>query len=367
MNTKKKILIEILLIFTIFFCQFRVSATSTGDLWNKYWNRRYEIVINNSTLLLETEPENPEYNVIMGRALLDTFQFEKALPYLERANRLAEDKGRFRAMALFYLARYHYYRANYKQSEKFLKECVELDYDKTSLLLRFSPKDFIDIYGYDTTFEGYSVEESEHFIYFFKNNKKDKEIQQVIKETEASFRRINYYFKGELPMKLRYYVYDSMSNIKIHGRGDYTSNFAIAENCIIHSIPSTAAHEITHIISYYANDNYFDRGLFISEGVASYFGFDIDSERRLRVARHYIKEKGIEDISVKKIWLNFLDYPDEVSYWVAAAFVDFLIKEDEEKFRKLIKRQKYRNAKVIYGDQLDILIEEFERELLEEG
>ena len=75
----------------ILFCQSYVLAGALQDFWSNYYNEEYEKAFDSALLLLEEEPDNPEYNLLMGRTLTDSFRFEKALPYLEKANNHSKD------------------------------------------------------------------------------------------------------------------------------------------------------------------------------------------------------------------------------------------------------------------------------------
>jgi hypothetical protein len=73
-----------------------------------------------------------------------------------------------------------------------------------------------------------------------------------------------------------------------------------------------------------------------------------------------------KQIAIKDCWTAGEKYVDEILYPLSGLFVKELIDNfGKEKFLELFKNQTYENAKLIFGNKLDTMIEELEKRACE--
>ena len=115
---------------------------------------------------------------------------------------------------------------------------------------------------------------------------------------------------------------------------------------------------MAHVISHFAVKS---KGItaFINEGTATCF--DLSNRNKTEMAKLARKKS---DISIIDIWKSdriFREIDPNSAYAISGAFVEFLIKEGgKENFLKLLSDQSYENAKVIYGNDLERIVKNFE-------
>ena len=125
-----------------------------------------------------------------------------------------------------------------------------------------------------------------------------------------------------------------------------------------HNRPNqTPGHEIAHSISHWSQAQSI-KTRFINEGIGVCFD-QIDSARLQRAQESY----KTQPVSIREMWQEDNQRKGDLSYAIAGAFVEFLIQTNKEKFLKLVENQTYENAKVLYGEQLDQLIDTFLKKL----
>lgn len=88
----------------------------------------------------------------------------------------------------------------------------------------------------------------------------------------------------------------------------------------------------------------------------------MNNDDKFKIAKEVYK---IHPIDIKKTWQENLEIDEDILYPISGAFVQYLIKYDKEKFLTLNDNQTYENAKKIYGDKIDSLINDFTATLKE--
>ncbi|MBU0474730.1 MAG: hypothetical protein KKF62_11260 [Bacteroidetes bacterium] len=69
-------------------------------------------------------------------------------------------------------------------------------------------------------------------------------------------------------------------------------------------------------------------------------------------------------ISIGEIWANWKNYPDDLTYPLSGLFVKELIdKFGKEKFIEFFGNQNYENEKLVFGEELDEVIKDFENKI----
>lgn len=339
-------------------CLSSISAETIEDFIKLYNEGKIEQeqIIETTLNLLKDDPDNAKYNLILGAIYTDTFQFKKAIPYLKKIslnNVNNEEKLLFKAETLRYLGSCYYYLGNYTQSKAHLVESIELNARED---LTDKSLDLMELYGFNELFENGPIIESEHFIFHFQHSTKVQNMESYVQKREEAFRKINQFFKSKIPTKMNYYIYNSNVNIFSIPIG-----FAMRKQGIIHALYNqSVGHEMTHVISYYY-DKFIKKAGLIEEGMAVHF--NQTNQNKMQLAKNRFKQNGIKHISIIELWNNWTENP--LTYSIAGAFVKYLIDhEGEEKFKLIIANQSYQNAKYVYGDNLDVLINNIEEELL---
>jgi tetratricopeptide (TPR) repeat protein len=334
------------------------QALSTEDLNRLFTERKYEEIVQETSKMLAAEPDNPVLNLAAGRALADLKQYQKALPYLKRADREFPEKQRWiQGWALGYLGLCEYMTGDYRKAKTDLAAAVALN--ATANSAQFA-RNYQKLFSFDEYYNNWKMVESERFVFHFQPSAMGN-IAEFIRDREEAFATINRFFGSRVPQRIHFYVYHS--DAKLRERFGKESGFAYPAYFFIHSqYFFSIGHEITHVISYYYDTPPQRRDL-INEGMAVYF--DLTGENKLEMARYQLKKHRIEAFSLVRLWQDWKWLPNTVSYPVAGAFVKFLIeREGEAKFKRLIVDQRYENAQAVYGPQkLDALIREFEAEL----
>ncbi|MDX2432825.1 MAG: hypothetical protein QNK35_17940, partial [Bacteroides sp.] len=88
--------------------------------------------------------------------------------------------------------------------------------------------------------------------------------------------------------------------------------------------------------------------------------FDMSNNNRKQTVSNYLKNNG-ESIDIRDVWSNWNKYPQELSYPLAGLFVTALIEGfGRDEFLSFFPNQTYENARAVFGEDLDVMIEEFE-------
>lgn len=343
------------LTFIFFIICFVVNAQSPQEqeLGNLYTSGELNQVIAKANEYLKTDPDNVNYQVILGRALTDIGNYKEAISHLQFA--VANDNSWRKAWGLGYLGTCYYMLSDFEKSESALKSSINLNATKNAT--KFSARR-VGIFGYDSFYDSWTIKESKNIRFHFQNMS-DYEIQRYMESRENAFEEINTFFESSLPKKIDFFVWNSRDDAKQIVLRDL--GFAEPSCCIIHSyFKQSRGHELTHVLSHYTS-GISTKTRFINEGTA--VCFDLSDQNRLKKVKYWIRTND-KKIEIKEIWKNGRDYPEEILYPLAGLFVQELIDEyGKEKFLEFFKNQTYENAQVVYGMELFMFIKEFESKI----
>jgi len=328
--------------------------SSLEELWKLYRFHNYKLVIEKATPLLNVESNNINFNLLLGRTYADMGDYEDAIPYLNRA---IENDNYFsgRKVKVFgYLGTCYFMLQKYDNSKDALKKGINLSVNENesdNLHTMYS------LFGFDEFYENWKVIETDSFRFHFQNMS-DIEIKKYISLREKAYKLINSFFNSKLPKKIDFFVWESRKDAKNILKSNL--GFSKPDFCIVHSYyQQTIGHEMTHIISNYTSD-ILKKTRFINEGTA--VCFDQSNHDRLKEVKDWIK-KNHKQIVIKDYWENGEKY-NERFYPLSGLFVKELIDNfGKEKFLEFFKNQTYENAKIVFGDKLDIVIQEFENKI----
>jgi tetratricopeptide (TPR) repeat protein len=325
------------------------------ELSNLYISKKLDQVIDKANEYLKSDPENLDYNLILGRALIDKANYKEAIPHLQFVVDNDKDNTWRKAWGLGYLGTCYYMLSDFEKSEFALKSCIDLNATKN--VANYSDRR-VGIFGYDEFFKSWTIKESKNIRFHFQNMS-DQEIKLYIESREKAFNEINKFFNSTLPKKIDFFVWSSRDDAQriIHKN----LGFAEPSYCIIQAyFGQTEGHELTHVISHYTS-TITEKTRFINEGTA--VCFDQTNQYRINKIKYWISTND-KKIEIKDIWKNGKEYPDEILYPLAGRFVQELIEKfGKDKFLELFKNQTYENAQLIYGMELFMFIKEFENKI----
>ncbi|WP_163714611.1 tetratricopeptide repeat protein [Mangrovibacterium lignilyticum] len=347
-----------LIITTIFVLTSLVSFGQSpvlDDLWKLYGSRDYDKVIEKAKPHLDNDSIKVDLNLLLGRTYADKADFKTAIPFLEYTVNNTPDNSWRKAWALGYLGACQFMLQNYNDSRKVIKECFDLNTTKNVSRYAYSK---ILLFGFDDFYKDWKIVESEHFRFHFQHMD-DSDIESYIASREAAFQNINIFFDSELPKKIDFFVWNSKEDAKELLRTNL--GFADPHFCIVHShYQQTIGHEMTHVISNYSTNMIQKTGL-INEGTS--VCFDQTNQDKEQIVKDWLKNND-KKLTISDIWTNWKNYPDELTYPLAGLFVKELIDNfGKEQFIEFFSNQTYDNAKSVFGDKLDKLINDFENEI----
>lgn len=349
--TKKIITLFFLTIGLFSFAQTE-KVKELADLFN---SGSIEQAISRSEEYLQDEPQNLDYLIVLGMAYAENREYEKAIPSLEYIVENDKENSWRKGWALAYLGTCYYMLSDIERSQRSIDSCLRLNATKKSYEFAKVTKALL---GYGKFYDDWKIRKSEHFIFHFQGIL-DSETQSFVQKRETAYIAINEFFNSKLPKRIDYYVWNSRA--KANRALKTRHGFARPAYCIVHSFyRQTIGHEMTHIISYYSTKVTNKTGL-INEGIAVYF--DMSKNNYEQIVLDWVKKKN-KKIDIKVIWSDWESYPYKLTYPLSGLFVKELIDEfGKEKFLDFFKDQSYENAKYVFGDKLDVLIEEFEKKV----
>jgi len=326
-----------------------------NDLWKLYNSHEYKSAIDKAKTLLENEQNNVDLNLVIGRSYTDLGEFKNAIVFLESVVTSDNHNTWRKAWALSYLGTCYFMSQDYKNSESSLNECIKLNATKNATNNAYGQS---LLFGFNDFFKTWKIIESDNFRFHFQNMN-DTEMEKYVSKREKAFIEINDFFKSTIPKKIDFYVWESREDAKRILRSNV--GFARPNLCIVHShFQQTIGHEMTHVILNFSTKITNKTGL-INEGTAVYF--DQTNQNKEKIVKDWLKTND-KKITINEIWTNFSDYPDALTYPLSGLFIKELIDNfGREKFMDFFSNQTYDNAKLVFGEKLDKVIEDFENKI----
>lgn len=342
-------ILSILLLASVF---ANAQSSEMEQLGKLYMSGNFEETIKRATEYLSTDKDNIDYKLLLGRALTDYGEFEEAIPHLKYSAENDQYNSWRKAWARGYLGSCYYMVSDYEKSKSEFEACINLN--ATSNATNYASNRILQ-FGYDKFFNDWKVVDSDNFRFHFQEMD-DSDIKVYVNSREKAFQEINDFFNSRVPKKIDFFVWDSRDDAKkiLHAN----LGFADPNYCVVHShFNQTRGHEMTHVISNYLAKNMVKTSL-INEGTS--VCFDLSNQDKEKIVKEWI-EKNDKKINIKDMWVNWQNYPEELSYPLSGAFVKTLIDTfGEEEFLTFFTDQRYENAKEVFGDEIDVLIEDFE-------
>lgn len=347
----------------VFLILLFVSVLSFGqrpeslELIKLHESGKYEEAINKALEYLKVEPKYITFHLVLGQVYTDIFEYKKAITHLEFTVENDSLNSFKKAIALEYLGICNFMLSDYEKSEDNLDKCIKLNARKTITDEAIRKK---ELFGYNKFYEDWKIIETNNFRFHFQKMK-DSEIQLYMKSREEAFKLINTFFNSSIPKKIDFFVWNSKTAAKEVLKTNL--GFSKPNFCIVHTYyQQTIGHEMTHVISNYTSD-ISNKTRFINEGTA--VCFDQSNNDRLKQIKDWIASNN-KQIVIKDYWANGEKYAEEILYPLSGLFVKELIDNfGKEKFLEFFKNQTYENAKLVFGDKLDNVIQELENKINE--
>lgn len=295
---------------------------------------------------------------VMGRAYVAMGRFSDAVVVLERVlSHRDSNPGWVTAWAWRTLGEAFYMTGRTAEAKKRLDSAIASNATKNVVN---DARGFEALVGMNDYYRDWKVVETPGLILHFRPDTRVENTAAFARERQAAFDSMQTFFHAELPKKIDIFVWNDTIEIPESRTG--TGGFAKPPLPLVHTRDfQTPGHEIAHIVSHYAVESRAKTAL-INEGTA--VCFDMTSRDKLKTAVDAAKGG---DVSVRKLWESDRDFRaagDELTYPVAGAFVEQLIKAGgRDTFLQFLPDQTYAHAQAVYGDELGRIIAGFEEKL----
>ncbi len=333
-------------------------------LWDLYKQGQFEEVELQGKALLNTGTESGSILLAVGRSLADLLRPSEALFFLQRAMASDHQKTWVYAWAQVYLGKCRYDLDEVELAREAWVLARDCGATKNATNEAIS---YLNYMGLSESFAKWPIQESEHFLFHFSPRLIDVDRELFAQQHELVYNYVTTWFGGGPDRKIRFFIWQDQE--EAHQAGIPQLGFSLAENYLIHArVDQTVGHEMTHVISHHAVNPVLKTGL-INEGAAVFFDgtrrnwMQLAKESRLAQA----ERRGFDDLvplSIMALWEDWDLQTIDVSYPVAGAFVNMLIKKGgRDRFLEAFVDHSPEYFKAIYGDELSAWIKEFNIEL----
>ena len=337
-----------------------ISAFAFGQqkgidfLWELHESQEYEKVIEHVKPIIGSKTLDIELNLILGSAYTEKGDYETAIKYLKFTIRNAK-KDWQKAWAYGYLGICYFLLEDFENAKHNLNTCYGLKAHKDICLLAYI--NLIHM-GFSDFYQTWETQDEEHFRFHFqKKNARYK--KNYIETYQKKFNTINQFFQTDLPKKIDFFVWHSRSEAEtVLQREVALSKPAM---CVIHSHYKQSPNDvITYILSHFAVD-FIQKSYFINDGVIMYF--EKKKKPYLKQIKRWLKNNS-KKITIQEVWENWGEYSSELTQPLSGLFVEQLITTfGRDKFMEFFREQTYENARIVFGEELDVLIIKLENEL----
>lgn len=335
------------LIYFLFFLfiVLPVKAQDLAKLWEKYFQKEYNVVLDQAIPLLKEYPSNMELSLLIGRSYTDNKNFNQAIPYLKKVIDNDADRSN-KAWSMAYLGQCYYYNDSTDLARKYLNSCIKLNATKNATNYAINILEYFSISQF---YDSWAIFDTNNIRFHFQNPHYNEEYIKLMSKTHDD---LNKFFEAQTPKKIDIYIWENPDEAKTKLKME----LAIARYstiCIHTTYKNTKGHELTHILCFYGLNPKKINNL-ISEGIAVYF--DQTFRNRMKVAQEFLDGKKIDVID---LWTNPSNYSGEYYYPVGGALLDFLMKNGTQyQIKEVLKDQSIDNAKNVYPN-FEILMEDF--------
>jgi len=342
----------------VFFCIATIcNGQSFEELGKQYAQGNFDYVIQKGKELLNSEPDEPQVNMLIGRALADQGNFTTAIPYLTKAAESQTLSKWINSWSFGYLGSCYFMTGQFAKAKEALQETLNLNATKNSNKYAFKRT---LLFGTASFYDDWTTDSTEQIIFHFQNEELLSKAS-FMKRRQEALENILTSFPSELPKKIDFFVWESSQDAKkILGRN---LGFSDPWYLVIHSRKNqTTGHELTHVVfDHSIRPN--SKSRFINEGIATFY--DQTNRNRMKLAKEAFSAYG-QELTIQELWRNGIKYPEYLVYAVGAAWIEYCFKKlPKEQFELLLKNQTYDEALDLLDSNLTSTLATFESELLE--
>jgi tetratricopeptide (TPR) repeat protein len=304
----------------------------------------------------ERAPGNPGANLRAGGMLIRAAEYDRALPFLMRVTTLDSAELWQRGWANVQLGRARLALGDSTAARQDLARALSLQAGRNT---EAEAAALLTKVGGHPAVSGWSYVRTPHLRVHFPPRSRVEDLRVHSRRLEQAYTRLSRFF-GELPGTADVYVWNSTQEAEpVVFR---TLGFARPEYLLVHMrYEQTLGHELAHLFSYHAGHTT-RRTRFVDEGTS--VAFNLSGANLMREARVAVRLHGADELTVERLWDDRSAVPEPILYPIAGAFIERLIHEGgRDAFMRLLERQTLDNARRIYGDRLDRIIADFERDL----
>lgn len=333
-------------------------------LWDLYKQGQFEDVVFQGKALLNTGTESGAILLAVGRSLTDLNKQDEAQFFLQRAIVADYQKSWIYAWAQVYLGKCQYHLQDIESAAKswvLARDC------RATRNATQEANRYLANLGLSDRYVSWEKHETEHFVFHFSPGLvgADKELFSQQHEDMYDYQTI--WFGGGPDRKTRYFIWKDAEEASQAGMP--ALGFSLPEYFVSHvRFEQTVGHEMNHIISHHAIKPATKTGL-INEGSAKFF--DGTGRNWMEVAKGaraaQAKNRGTGEavpLSVMALWLDWGSQTIDVSYPVAGAFVEMMVKNGgQERFLEAFKDQSPENFGQVYGEEFAQWVSDFDAHL----
>ena len=331
-------------------------AQEAAELQRLLRTGNVEAVVSRAERALDRSPNDPDLHIAAAVALIQLGQHERATAHLEQVLRQDSAGGWSAAWAHVHRGVARFAMGDAAGARTDLEEAARLNATRNSTR---SANNYLRLLGLDSTYAGWSRTESVHFRLLTPPDTPIRDPQAFLREKEAAYARLQEFFSARVPKKIDIILWSSREQAARAGFRQL--GFERPEFTLLHMRPDQSpAHELVHVLAYYAVPAPRVRTRLINEGVA--VNFDLNRRDRLAAARAATRAAG--PLRLADLWEKADTVPENILYPIAAAWVERLIERGgRDSFLVLLRNQSLSSARRIYGAPLDTWIAEFEHDL----
>lgn len=354
------ILIILLLVFSFISMQSIDQSVEEKipPIWELYYKGELNMALGLAISLLSKSPEHPEINLIIGRIYVDLKQYVTAIPYLEKAIKNDPNFTKIKSWGLAYQGVAFYMTNQLIEAKRVLQFCVDLNIEKDSVA--FARKR-LSTFGLSVFFEDWKNVFSNNFSIFMQPAV-GADVNSFLKNAEESLQLVKTIVPYENRKRINIFLWQSWETGPIIiGENIPYENYVYLLSHL--NFKDSIARSVAKIVAY---NRYFPIDPVIAPLIFEGFGYYIEKYNNdlYKEAKDLLKSQNISSFSIKKLWLDWNAYPNQVKPSISAAFIKYLLEVGgNQKFNELLKDMTYANAEKIYGSSLTTIISDFEKKI----
>jgi tetratricopeptide (TPR) repeat protein len=193
----KKTTSLILMMLIMFAGAVLAQNPQTEELTKLYTAGEFEQTIEKGREFLKDDPQNIDYNAVLGRALVDNGQYAEAIPFLKF---VAENDNTWqKAWSVGYLGSAYFMLADYENSKAALQTATQLNI--TANATKYASRNWL-LFGFQSFFDNWKTSETKHIRFHFQNMS-DTEMESFMQSREKAFETVQQFFRECIAQKNR--------------------------------------------------------------------------------------------------------------------------------------------------------------------